>query len=798
MDIQNGAASMRQETEYDLQEQLGDFWCVVRRHWGVVLVSLAVAIALGCLYYLKAPRTYESTTEILIATKHVNVFQGEAGEDRPIFEKSIETHALMIRSELIVNLAIQAAKLDKLPTLRDEENPTVAIIENLSVAVREENTTILLVRYTGASPEDCQKVVHAISDAYQDFLLASSQGVDNDMAKLIKEANDVLEQELGTLSKQYNDFRREADVMWQDGHAVNYHHQRQSQIEQMRHAMIVEREVLNAKIEGTQEAISQGGVSLQAVYYTALNELNPDDEEKLWRNLRMSEHERYAEREAVRSYVQALTSEYINLLISERQMQEEYGEGHHDLESIRNRIATIKRMLRTTLENKDGLERLVAGMDVEEAESNIPAEQDYVSIYMQKMRDDLGILDRQIERLSDEFNAAQESASAMQATLIRDSDFRDAISQKKRLFDVVVDRLSEINLIRDAGGDTMSVLAKPQLGKQVAPNLVRVILGSIFLGGLAGCLVAWTLDRSERTFRSASEIRQALGIPVVGKIPLLKRSQQVTSPAFPSISPIVCTVHQESTNLAEAFRGVRTSLYFSTAGQNHKVIQVTSPLPGDGKSTIVANMAVAIAKSGKSVLVIDADFRRPSMHKLLGKSRGNDAGLAAVVAGKIDPIDAAMRTEIDNLYFMPAGQRPHNPSELLSTPEFKELLDVLRERYEFVIVDTPPILAVTDPCAVAAQVDGVLLTIRLRKGVQIAALRAKEMLNGLEANILGVIVNGVEKKFGYGSNQYGYSYGYGLYADKYGSHEGETTKAPTMEQLMNERKSTADRPTTKP
>ena len=110
-----------------------------------------------------------------------------AADERPIFEKTIETHALMIRSELIVNKAMEAAKLDKLPTLREEENPTEAIIENLSVTIREENTTILLVRYTGASPDDCQKVVHSISNAYKKFLESSSRGIDNDMATLIRD-----------------------------------------------------------------------------------------------------------------------------------------------------------------------------------------------------------------------------------------------------------------------------------------------------------------------------------------------------------------------------------------------------------------------------------------------------------------------------------------------------------------------------------------------------------------------------------------------------------------------------------
>jgi capsular exopolysaccharide synthesis family protein len=379
------------------------------------------------------------------------------------------------------------------------------------------------------------------------------------------------------------------------------------------------------------------------------------------------------------------------------------------------------------------------------------------------LRAELESLDRQIERLGQRYANEQRQANIIQSSL---AEYQQILSEKERtekLYDAVVAQLDEIHLMTEHGGDTMEIVAEAELGEQIAPNLLRVLIASFFLGSFAGCGLAWFVDRAENTFRSLGEIRRTLGVPVVGHIPLMKRSQQLVSEAFPNIAPIMCTIHQEASHLSEAFRGVRTSLYFSTAGQNHKVVQVTSPVPGDGKSTIVANLAVAIAKSGKSVLVLDADFRRPSLAKLLGLSGQATPGLAAVVAGKVDPLDATVETVVDNLYFMPAGKRPHNPSELLSTPEFKELLDVVRERYDFVLLDTPPILAVTDPCAVAARVDGVLLAIRMRKGVHFSAVRASETLASIDAKVLGVIVNGVDgNNLGYGKRKYGYGYGYGF------------------------------------
>jgi polysaccharide biosynthesis transport protein len=146
---------------------------------------------------------------------------------------------------------------------------------------------------------------------------------------------------------------------------------------------------------------------------------------------------------------------------------------------------------------------------------------------------------------------------------------------------------------------------------------------------------------------------------------------------------------------------VRTALYFNTRGGGHKVVQVTSPNPGDGKTTLASNLAVAIANSGKRTLLVDADFRRPRVHKMFGIS--DSTGLSEVMNGTVELADAIQEPEIENLSILVCGKRPANPAELLTSSQFQQLIEVVREKYEFVIVDTPPILAVTDPLAVAPE-----------------------------------------------------------------------------------------------
>jgi capsular exopolysaccharide synthesis family protein len=186
---------------------------------------------------------------------------------------------------------------------------------------------------------------------------------------------------------------------------------------------------------------------------------------------------------------------------------------------------------------------------------------------------------------------------------------------------------------------------------------------------------------------------------------------------------------------------------------------------GDGKSTLAANLAISVAQTGKRVLLIDADLRRPQLHLLFSVS--NNVGVASVLEGTTEVSDATIASAVPGLSIMPSGPLPSNPSELLSSPRMKEMLESLAEKYDLVLLDTPPLLAVTDPSAVAARVDGVILTLRLGKQSRPRAQRAREILATLGAHVLGVVVNAVESR----ESRYGYGYGYGGYGyGEYGNN----------------------------
>jgi capsular exopolysaccharide synthesis family protein len=284
------------------------------------------------------------------------------------------------------------------------------------------------------------------------------------------------------------------------------------------------------------------------------------------------------------------------------------------------------------------------------------------------------------------------------------------------------------------------------------------------------------VDFADRTFRSPEEVRRTLRLPLLGHVPALpaapkaKRSKKgsVANPAS-RIDHSVVTYHFPQSWEAESFRGLRTSVTFTRRGAAHQVLQVTSPNPGDGKTTITANLAVAMAQAGKRVLLVDCDLRNPRIHKLFGLE--NKTGLADCLVGDAEPFDAIQSTEIEKLWVLPRGSLPSNPAELLASECFVQFLQTVRQQYDCVLLDSPPVLAVSDPCIIAPRADGVLLAIKTAKNGIVPAIRTREMLTSLDAQLIGVVVNRCEGRPSdeYGrhvTGVYGYVYGKEYYSEK--------------------------------
>lgn len=205
--------------------------------------------------------------------------------------------------------------------------------------------------------------------------------------------------------------------------------------------------------------------------------------------------------------------------------------------------------------------------------------------------------------------------------------------------------------------------------------------------------------------------------------------------------------------ISESYRALRTNIEFSSVDTQTQIIMVTSAGPAEGKSTVIGNLAVAYAQNDRSVLLIDADLRKPTVHRTFQLT--NRYGLSSFLSHQAGLEHVIQESEVPNLYVMTAGPIPPNPAEMLGSKSMSKLLDSLRKQFDIILIDTPPVLAVTDAQLLASQSDGAVLVINSGKVKKDIALKAKQNLDRVNARLLGVVLNNVKRK---ASEEYYYYY----------------------------------------
>ncbi|HLL53724.1 MAG TPA: polysaccharide biosynthesis tyrosine autokinase, partial [Myxococcaceae bacterium] len=333
---------------------------------------------------------------------------------------------------------------------------------------------------------------------------------------------------------------------------------------------------------------------------------------------------------------------------------------------------------------------------------------------------------------------------------------RDA-DNDQRLYDLVLKRLKDIELSGLLRTSNVRILdaARPSFGP-VRPNLNRSVTMAMAVGLLLGVALVLLLEFGDQRLRTQREVED-LGMPFLGLIPALSPEQE----ASPNRD---LHVHEQPKSMmAESCRAVRTNLLFMSPDKAIRTMVITSSSPQEGKSMTVLCLGTTIAQSGKKVLLLDTDMRRPRLHRALGVP--NDVGVSSLVVGAATLDQAVKTTEVPNLFILPCGPIPPNPSELLHTRAFADLLEAAKEKYDWVILDSPPINAVTDAVVLATLVDGVVLVVKAGvtpKGLAAQALRS---LRDVNAKVFGAVLNAVDfddPKFGghYSAyHRYGYYYG---------------------------------------
>ena len=736
-----------------------DFWGILNRRKWLVFLGLVTGMALGAIYDAQCETIYKSVAKIKIEPKDP-LYLPMSQNSRTMFPMAADMairHDQLIGQYNIVQRCLLENNLSALESFADLANDETIpnVMNNLVVTQNKDEQVLYELVYYSSEPDDAQTILNNLIATYETDLGEQYLNESTKVSDLLTSIHREFKDNYSALQKRLDQAHTEDQAIVVSQGNITLHQVKVNELTRILQADQNKIAFLGKDLERAKEALLSGDQEIEEMVwiFKEQNKIKDDGRRE----------------EASNRDIFLLENKIRELQANYRRLEQIYGAGNKELKGLSQEIETWQ----------ISLNKLVATGDGENRTNIEPSE----------------ILQRHIRSLEQQIFDLQASIEINQRALIEHSTEAGRIASVQRKIENINTQMDDVRdflkiaekkLIEIDSGDNKAgqegfrfqKLQNATYGEEVWPILL-VILG---IGGLLGSLTGFGLgclvELADKTFHNPDEVMKKLNVPLIGHVPVIAQNKRHLVENS-SIDPVVCTYHRPKSQVAEAFRAVRTSLYFNTQGKNHSIIQITSPTPGDGKSTLAANLAVSIAQSGKRVLLVDADMRRPRQHVTFGIE--SSLGFATVLSGQSEWRDSLTESvEVDGLTLMPCGSRPNNPAELSTSPQIDVLFEEMREEFDFVIIDTPPLLAVTDPSPIAARVDGVVLCLRIKKNVRVSAERATEMLTNLGAHCIGLVVNGVGAQSGYGSqytygayragysyNGYGYGYGYGTGGGKY-------------------------------
>jgi capsular exopolysaccharide synthesis family protein len=358
-----------------------------------------------------------------------------------------------------------------------------------------------------------------------------------------------------------------------------------------------------------------------------------------------------------------------------------------------------------------------------------------------------------------------------QADGINDSAVRLAVLQQeadstRALYEDLYTKLEEARLAEQTQSSNVAVVsdALPAANPHFPNWILNVAIGIV--GGLiGGVILAFFKESLDDSIVTTTQIESLTRVPVLGLIPKFELSSNLPASKDQSELATLTTrsgvaMGEPNSQAAEAYRALRTALLLSQPGSPPRTLLVTSPLPAEGKTTTCYNLATCFALMGKRVLIIDADMRKPALHRRTGDP--NAMGLSTLLTSSLDPDDLILQhPNVANLSFLSSGPVPPNPTELLASEIFATAIASVSKQYDLVLIDAPPAMLVADPAIISAMVDGVMIVVRAGVTTRLTLLGAVEKLQRSKANVIGVVLNRVNTK----STEYYYTHGY--YGGKY-------------------------------
>jgi polysaccharide biosynthesis transport protein len=715
-----------------------DFAQIASRSKWFVLLGLIGGLALGHAAFTKLGPEYNAVAQILV-TRQAQVPVRES-LSQAILSEGRGEHVAIIKSPMIVGKAIEQEHLDQLPTLQKSDDPIEDILDGLEVkrtAGQDSSTlNVFEIKYRNKQPADARAVVNAIIAAYQDYILETKQEATSELSQQITKMDGELAKRIEAKQQELLDFRKDAPLWWrsapgeqrQPGDVTNVHQERVVEIERDRRLNLLRRAEINGKIRALQKAIDESS--------------SPEELESVVRLLIATSQAASGAQAAANGANPLLganpadtaSTQLLPLLIEEQKLLRDFADDHPDVVNVRRSITKLKEFYEargvslTELLGRDGRGQKA----------------DVVAGYMKFLKQQLDEIEHKDSELTKVYETESQAVKDVVKFMVEDQARSEELDRLKAQWNAIVNNVSHLDLTRDSQDYSMKLLAPVREEWSLKRYLKIVGAATAFVVGLCLGLV-FLREWRDTTVKTVSDVRKLIsGAQVLGSVPEFDIRLADFDPEVP-LEPSLCYFHRPGSAEAEAYRSVRTAL-FAGLDSRQKVIQVSSSEPGDGKSTFVSNLAIALAQSGKRVLLLDADLRRPTIHHLFHAR--HEIGTADVLAGEIRLENAVQASPVANLWLLTSGNHPPNPAETLSSARFEQLLSVARNEFDFILVDTPPLLVVSDPCIVAPRTDGIVLVARTNKNTRAALRQANQLIRQHGMNLFGVVVNAVQAEAG--------------------------------------------------
>ena len=748
----------------------------------LIVGGLLAGLLLGQAAYMKLGPVFSANTKIQVSQK--NPVPIKEGEVQTFGE--LTAHIDVIKSPRIVGQAVKAGKLTELASLKGEKDPAQEIIDSLKVkrlsGTDRTYLNILNLTYENKNSHDAKAIMQAIVDAYHHYLDEVRDQNTGEIIEQLNKANKALLTELEQKKKEYKEFRKDAPLYWEStpgseaavAGSTNMHQERVKTIDNERRQNLLKLTELKSKINTLKSAIASGE-SKETLELLAQQFLMGQARGQSGAATGGVESQAIAPGNTqVERARLALETHLMPLLIQKNRLERDYKKNHPDLDAVNRSIDTIINLYR-----RQGIEISADNLESGDFQVSKMKDVDFVNIYLKSMEQQLKELENRENELTRLFDQESELAKKVGNYQVVDQAYNEEIAQLKTQRESIFKQLLLEKVAKGNSGYTMTQLS-PVKDELVIKRQLKFLMA----GGAAGLglILAFSYFREMRdtTMKSVDEIRNQLHLPMLGEVP-----QFTEEPAHMDDSQFDSALwyyYRPASREAEAYRSLRTSLLLKTDRSGAKVLQVTSAEPGDGKTTSVSNLALAIAQTGRKVLIIDADLRRPTVHKLFGIN--NAVGLGDVLAQEIDAQTSIRETRISNLSILIAGMLPENPSEMLMSRRFAEMISQLRNEYDYILIDTPPLVVVSDPSVIASTVDGVLLVVRIDKNRRGVIRKVQQIIQTNGIKITGLIANNVitDSLVGY---DYIDSEGYQAYFEKPAPQVTKPTANPAKTEVTS-------------